>query len=252
MSGHDPEVGPQRRRTPPLRVATAVVLVLAGTLFATSAAASGRGPLRDDASDLPTLVAREERRVVARTADVDDLRRQVDALSTSEGDPAIQALTTRAEALGPAAAVDGLTGPGVQVLLDDAPRGAAVATTTGDVDPDLLLVHQEDLQAVVNALWAGGAQGVSLMDQPLITTSAVRCVGSTLRLQGRLYAPPYRVRAVGDPDALVAALDDAPRVSEYRRFQALGLGWDLSREDAVSVPAWEGPLQLRFAQPLTS
>ena len=238
------------RRPTLLRLATVAVLVLAGTLFATSAAASGGGALRSDASDLPSLVAREERRVDTRTADVDELRRQVDDLSAAQGDPATRRLTARAEALGGAAAVDGLTGPGVQVVLDDAPRGAGVAATTADVDPDLLLVHQEDLQAVVNALWAGGARGVSLMDQPLITTSAVRCVGSTLRLQGRLYAPPYRVRAVGDPDALVDALDAAPRVEEYRRFQSLGLGWDLTREDAVSVPAWEGPLQLRWAEPM--
>ncbi len=233
-------------RTPraggPAAIGTLVTFALAGALFATSARAADGEQLRADAADLPTLVAQEERRVQARTADVEALRQQVDALSSDAGDPVARALAARAQDLGAAAAVAGASGQGVRVVLDDAPPGTVV-----DVDPDLLLVHQEDLQAVVNALWAGGATAVSLMDQPLIATSAVRCVGSTLRLQGRLYAPPYEVRAVGDPAALTAALDGDASVQDYRAFQALGLGWELSEESSLTVPAWEGPLELDHA-----
>ena len=53
---------------------------------------------------------------------------------------------------------------------------------------------------MVNALWQGGAKGIKVMDQRLISTSAVRCVGNTLILQGRVYSPPYKVTAVGDPE----------------------------------------------------
>ena len=69
----------------------------------------------------------------------------------------------------------------------------------GGLGPDDLVVHQQDVQAVVNALWRGGADGVQVMDQRLIATSAVRCVGNTLILQGRVYSPPFTVTAVGDP-----------------------------------------------------
>ena len=66
--------------------------------------------------------------------------------------------------------------------------------------PNDLVIHQQDLQAVVNALWQGGAKGIQVMDQRLISTSAVRCVGNTLILQGRVYSPPYKITAVGDPE----------------------------------------------------
>ncbi len=223
-------------------IGTFAAFALAGGLFATSASTADGDQLRADAADLPTLVATQENRVSARTADVEALRQEVDSLSSEAGDPVAASLAERAEKLGTEAAVAGASGEGVQVVLDDAPRG-----TVSDVDPDLLLVHQEDLQAVINALWAGGATAVSLMDQPLIATSAVRCVGSTLRLQGRLYAPPYQVRAVGDPAELTAALEADENVQEYRAFQALGLGWELTSEAAVTVPPWEGPLRLRWA-----
>jgi uncharacterized protein YlxW (UPF0749 family) len=229
------------------RVGSLVVFAAAGALFVTSATTADGRQLRSATGDLPALVLREQGRVAERTEEVARLREEVEALTAAEDDPRARVLAERADALVPAAGVEAASGPGVVVTLDDAPRGQAGAAS---VDADLLIVHQQDLQAVVNALWAGGADRVALMDQPIISTSAVRCVGNTLRLQGQLYAPPYVVTALGDPDALVGALDASEEVAAYRDFQALGLGWDLRREQQLTVPAWSGPLELRHAQPL--
>ena len=65
------------------------------------------------------------------------------------------------------------------------------------VDPNQLVVHQSDLQAVVNALWAGGAEAMTIAGQRVIATSAVRCVGNTLLLNGRVFSPPFEVAAIG-------------------------------------------------------
>ena len=75
-------------------------------------------------------------------------------------------------------------------------RGAQDAKIPADQLPegvgvDDIVVHQQDVQAVVNALWSGGAEAMMVMDQRLISTSAVRCVGNTLILQGRVYSPPF-------------------------------------------------------------
>src|SRR3569833_1449764 len=89
---------------------------------------------------------------------------------------------------------------------------AALGREAGDPSPDDLVVHQQDVQAVGNALWAGGATGMQIMDQRLISTSAVRCVGNTLILQGVVYSPPFRITATGAPDRLRAALDASPEI----------------------------------------
>ena len=94
------------------------------------------------------------------------------------------------------------------------PRSGRPGACPGGSGPDDLVVHQQDVQAVVNALWRGGADGVQIMDQRLIATSAVRCVGNTLILQGRVYSPPYTITAVGDPDA---AQPGARRLRARRR-----------------------------------
>src|SRR4029079_12479703 len=117
------------------------------------------------------------------------------------------------------AGLTALKGPGVSVSLNDAPV-TGKGPRPADVTNDDLVVHQQDVQSVVNALWAGGAEAMTVMGQRVIATSAVRCVGNTLILQGEGYSPPYAVTAIGDPARLRAALAREPGVRTYRQYAA--------------------------------
>jgi uncharacterized protein YlxW (UPF0749 family) len=144
-----------------------------------------------------------------------------------------------------------MTGPGLVVTLDDAQRDPGTALPAG-VTPDDLVVHQQDLQAVVNALWAGDAQGVEVMDQRLVSTSAVRCVGNTLLLHGRVYSPPFTVSAVGDATRLETALRESPALVTYRQWvDAVGLGYQVRTGSRLDLPAYAGDLGLLHAQAVT-
>lgn len=245
MSHH--ETHPALRRHP-ARLAVPAVMVVAGLLFAASAGAADSGDLREDPERLSDLIRSEAASVDGRGERVADLRAEVDALTGVVGDGAVQQLQDAASALAPGAGLDPVDGPGVVVTLDDAPRDKPVPE---DVDADLLVVHQQDVEGVVNALWAGGAEAMMLMDQRVISTSAVRCVGSTLRLQGRVYSPPYTITAIGDPERLQDALDDSGAVSIYQEYvEAFGLGYAERREADVALPAFEGPLELQYAEAL--
>jgi uncharacterized protein YlxW (UPF0749 family) len=178
------------------------------------------------------------------------LRADVDRLSTTAADPAARQVRAAGDSLAEAAGVTPLSGGGLTVTLDDAPPGALGRSYPGlpQPGPDDLVVHQQDLQAVVNALWAGGAQGMELMDQRIISTSAVRCVGNVLILQGRVYSPPYSITAVGDVPRMSAALNASSAISNYLEYvAAYGLGYRLTSQARVTVPAYAGPLDLRFA-----
>jgi uncharacterized protein YlxW (UPF0749 family) len=106
------------------------------------------------------------------------------------------------------------------------------------------------VQAVVNALWAGGAEAMTLMGQRVIATSAVRCVGNTLLLHGAVYSPPFTVTAVGDVDGMRAALDRAPGVVVYRQYvAAYGLGYSVTTARSKRLPAYDGSLELTSARP---
>nr|WP_240896735.1 DUF881 domain-containing protein [Kineococcus vitellinus] len=148
--------------------------------------------------------------------------------------------------MGTASGALAVRGPGVAVVLDDAPRDRP--RPPGAV-PDDLVVHQQDVEAVVNALWNGGAEAMVVMDQRIVSTSAVRCVGSVLLLQGRTYSPPYRIAAVGDPDALRAALAASPEVSVYRQYvAAYGLGYEASDAEDMLLPAFDGTTRPSYAR----
>jgi uncharacterized protein YlxW (UPF0749 family) len=134
------------------------------------------------------------------------------------------------------------------VTLADAPRRADRLLPDG-ASPDDLVVHQQDVQAVVNALWAGGAEALQIMDQRVIATSAVRCVGNTLILQGRVYSPPYVVRAIGDPERLTLALDSSVNVQLYRFYvEEYGLVYRTKRSGKLELPGFEGSLDLLYAK----
>ena len=79
-------------------------------------------------------------------------------------------------------------------------------------------MHQQDVQSVLNALWAGGAEAVGMQDQRIISTSAPRCIGNTLLLHGRTYSPPYVMSAIGDVARLEAALAAEPGIRIYKQY----------------------------------
>ena len=86
---------------------------------------------------------------------------------------------------------------------------------------------------------------MTLMGQRVVSTSAVRCVGNTVVLHGRVYSPPFVVTALGDTGSLRAALDDDPGVAYFRTFvDRFGLGYAVTQETDALLPAYDGPLEL--------
>jgi uncharacterized protein YlxW (UPF0749 family) len=237
-----------RRRVHGWTAGVVVVSALAGGLFALSAQTSGGISLRTDRADQTDLIGAADKRNDQARARVDDLHAQVDAMTAqfAVADSEVASLRQQSAMLAPLAGFAPVKGTVVEVTLDDAPRGAPMPP---EISVDDLVVHQQDVQAVVNAMWRGGAEAMMLMDQRVISTSAVRCVGNTLILQGRVYSPPYTIRAMGDPVRLREALALSPEVAVYRQFVAVvGLGYAVDDRGVQEFPAFKGPTRLKHAR----
>ncbi|BAG20548.1 DUF881 domain-containing protein [Streptomyces sp. SID4928] len=235
-----------------VRGLTAAVFALAGLIFVTSANTAKGTNLRSDSSLLKLSdLIRERSENNGRLNDaVAGARADVDALAQRD-DGSTKAEDARLKALEKAAGTTKISGDSVSVTLNDAPPDATANPGYPEPQPNDLVIHQQDLQAVVNALWQGGAQGIQVMDQRLISTSAVRCVGNTLILQGRVYSPPYKVTAVGDPGKLKRALNDSTAIQNYLLYvKAYGLGWKVDENEAVTLPGYSGTVDLHYAQPV--
>src|SRR5919199_3078390 len=230
------------RRGRPANLGVFAVLVVAGLLFVVTATTARGTQLRTDRGDTVGFVRGEQARYSAKLDELARLRREVDERTRAEagGSAVVRGLKSSADELSPQAGLAPVTGPALTVVLDDAPRRA---TLPGSATPDDLVVHQQDVQAVVNALWLGGAEAMMLMDQRVIATSAVRCVGNTLLLQGRVYSPPYRITAIGNVQKMRKALDDSAAVQIYREFVTLyQLGYEVRSAGEATFPAFTGSL----------
>lgn len=227
-------------------VGVTVVCVLAGLLFGTSASLAQVRPLSGEVNDLVGLITARDREVTHLNARAERLRADVADLQSRVDSSEARRLSRSADRVAPEVGVAAVTGPAVQVTLDDA--GYTQATLPEGYTVDDVVVHQEDLQGVINALWAGGAEAIMVQDQRLVSTSSVQCVGNTLYLQGRVYSPPYTVTAIGDPSALLTALEADPVVDIYRQWaDTVGLGYQVQELASVEMPGYTGTVRPEHA-----
>lgn len=230
------------------RAAFAAALALLAALLVVAARVDVQAPARlGRRVELVELIRAEQARADVLADKAGQLSAQVTAFE--------QAAAAEAETMGgleagldEAAATAGLSalrGPGVVATLSDS---TLQSSPTGNLND--LVIHEQDLQAVINALWAGGAEAMSVNGQRVLATTAIRCVGNTLLLHGRVYSPPYVVHAVGDQPALRDALDRDPVVERFRTAALqYELGFDVTADDELLIPAHAGVPAMQAAQP---
>jgi len=240
---------PGARRSP-WRFGVPLVCLLAGLLLAATHAVSGGGEIRrSDAPRLVDLVREAQASVNRLNARRDELAGKLDSMHGRSSDAALAAMLRRSAELADEAEMDPVHGPGLVVTLEDARRDAN-GRFPRDASPDDLVVHQQDIEAVLNAMWSAGAEAIQMQDQRIIATSVPRCVGNTLLLNGRTYSPPYKITAIGDAAAIEAALAGAPLVTLYKQYVVrFGLGYREEVKTDVQIVGHPEPVRMLYAQP---
>jgi uncharacterized protein YlxW (UPF0749 family) len=251
-AGQEPPSPTAGRRRGQLLVA--LVLAVAGLLAAitydeASAGEKGRHAVRE------ALL----QDIDSDTATADDLSAQLDKLRgrvDRTRDSALQASAIGQTALAQLASAEAgagavaVTGPGLKVTLADAAPNADSDPVGGDTGDSLGNVRDTDVQLVVNALWAAGAEAVSVNGERLGPTSAIRTAGEAILVDFSPVESPYEISAVGDPDTLSRKfladgdVEDLAVVSK-----SYGLRFEFAKAGSLSLPA-AAPSELRSAQPV--
>ena len=135
-----------------------------------------------------------------------------------------------------------LQGPGITVTIDDSKR----PSKPGE-NPNLYLIHDDDILKVINELWAAGAEAMSINEQRLIATSEIRCAGPTLSVNNTRYSPPYEIRVIGEPQTLENALKMRGGVIETLQFW--GIQVTIKRHESLKIPAYKGAFRFEHAKP---
>ena len=224
---------------PSTGLAALVILGLFGLLVATAAVQTSRNAV-DEADGREQLVTQ----INARSAQLDSrrdqaaqLRHEVDALRTRNLEAStrgrqLSSQLSRLEVRTGAAAV---TGPGVKIVVDDDPTNPQQR------------VLDRDMQKLANALWASGAEAISINRERLTNLSAIRQAGSAITVNGRSQSTPYTVRAIGNPDAMPARFVETTHGAAWLDLQKnYGLQFEMTSEESLKVPA-ASKLNLRYA-----
>lgn len=233
------------------RFATPAMFAMAGALFMVSATNSEGTDLRPGrVNDLPSLVRSEKGQYEDLRQKANDLNSEVESLSARIDDDRVRKARANATELEGPAGFTEVHGDALTVTLSDSPEELREDAE----NINRLVVHQQDIQAVVNAMWDAGAEGVMIQGQRIISTTGIKCAGNSVELQGIPYPQPYVITAVGDTTEMQARIDadyDIGLIRSDAANPAIQIGWDMQLEPGVTVPAYDGLRGLEYAEPLT-
>ncbi len=229
-------VGSTSQRSPVL----IVTVILLGFLLSV-AALSLRTPDPQDGQERMDLAERVEAAgtrgdgsaltIEGLREEIADLQAQVPAAGGGE-------FADELEAVAAAAGAVPVAGPGVLITMDDAPVDDLAPAPEPGYDADRVLAG--DLSRLVNALWEGGAEAISINDQRLTVTSSIRFAGEAIIVDFRGLTRPYVVRAIGDPQVMVEVIangDTGQYLTDLRDEYGIVVEWE--RSEQLSAPAAE-------------
>jgi len=213
------------------------VTVASGLLFSVSALNERKNPAAT--SDLSTLVRNRQEQVKVVENEVAALDAQIQSFTAAtpqSGTPDEDAFTARS--------TRPVSGPGVQITLSDAPPGQIPE----DATPNDLVIHQQDIEDTMNALWSGGAEAMTVQGVRVTSRTIIRCIGNVILVDGTSYSPPYVIQAIGDPATLRATVTANPRMVNYQAYVSkYGLGWDMQTKDSLSFAPATTSLTVNYA-----
>jgi uncharacterized protein YlxW (UPF0749 family) len=176
------------------------------------------------------------------------LRSQIDALESEAAgrSAATQGLQNQVADLRAHAGLTAMHGPGVEV---DLANGIPGPVTGGQAS---YLVNYQDVQDIVNLLFAQGAEGVAVNGRRITPLTAYSgSEGQVVIDQGPPQSSPLKVVAVGDRNRMVAALDDTSALPDIRGRQVqFQLHLTFFGSPDIPLPAYDSSLQIPHVSPI--
>jgi uncharacterized protein YlxW (UPF0749 family) len=149
-----------------------------------------------------------------------------------------RALQTKLGKLDALTGAEAVTGPGVRIVVNDAPNPESSKQQVLD----------EDLQKLVNGLWLVGAEAISINGQRLTNLSAIRHAGDAITVDYRSLTAPYTISAIGNPNQLAVKFIDTAGGKWWLDLHAVyGLPFSINSEESLTLPA-ASRLDLRYAK----
>jgi uncharacterized protein YlxW (UPF0749 family) len=138
-----------------------------------------------------------------------------------------------------------LRGTGLVIQLEDSTDTASQGANESDYR-----VSGRDVRTVVQELWLAGAEAIAVNGERVTVSTAIIDIGGSVLVNSAYLAPPYQLSAIGAPN-LYADLSAAPAFADFVRARSgtFGIKISFAQPAEVTVPAFVGSLNLRYARP---
>lgn len=161
----------------------------------------------------------------------------------SDEDFFLKGLVTDLEKYKMASGVVDVMGPGVTVTVDDP------LPTQGITDGySVIMLRSDLLLSLVNKMKDAGAEAISINGQRIISTTEISLAGDNVNINTVPTAPPYIIKAIGNPDTIESTL--TIRFGIIEQMKNYGLRISIKKADRIEIPRYSGIIKYRYAEPV--
>jgi len=222
-----------------------VLGILVAVQFQTQRSISENLPTRR-VEELASLLQENKEQQKALEQEEKRLKIQLNQVSAGSDGTGNKVLAGESKQINILAGLTEVEGPGVVITLDDSQR-----TVQSGEDPNLYIIHNEDILKVVNELWSAGAEAMAVNNQRLTANSEITCTGPTISINQTRLAPPYLITAIGEPKTLDAAFHLRGGIFEALHYFAkqYGIQVVIEKKAKVRLPSYQRTGSLKYAKP---
>lgn len=181
----------------------------------------------------------------------EELNAKIDEYRTasSKVDDSVKLIKKELDEANVLAGITSVKGKGITVLLDDTAVVEEINEASGFINPNVYVIHDTDIISVINELSAAGAEAFSVNGQRILATTAIRCVGPVIQINGINFSSPYEITAIGEPNTLRGSL--RLRGGIVNEMQSAKIEVTIEEHDEVVIPAYDRILKYQYAVPVT-
>jgi len=189
---------------------------------------------------LVNVIETQEQKNQELEAEILKIRTQIEEYHSAKADQTgLEPLKKDLERFKFLAGLTNVQGPGIVITLDDQEKARLAR------DAEIYLIHYSSILYIINDLRAAGAEAISVNDTRIVSTSDIRCAGSIILVNTHRLAPPYEIKAIGNPDVL----EEVARLGEYTTLELGKFPVTLQKRDSIIIPAYKGSITFNYANP---
>lgn len=143
------------------------------------------------------------------------------------------------------AGITDVQGPGILVTIRD-----PEITDEYQEDISVITYNYELLLSLVNKLKEAGAEAISINENRIVQTTEISLAGSHININGIATAPPYNIKALGNPDTLHNTITIRGGTVEVMQ-KNYDLRVTVTKKADIKVPRYSGVINFKYAQPIS-